>query len=403
MRCMISRTVRGRFGDSEDTPMHRSFWIATLFACCLPLSSAPAEDDAAPRSTYDPVALFERLDANSDGEMGLDEFLQLMETSAKLRGRPDATRRLFSQLNTNRDRFLSLDEFVKIVNIGQNQPPVAKPEPKKPISIPPDMPATPEGIAFFEQHIRPVLVDKCYQCHSEKAEEIGGNFVLDTRAGIRSGGDLGPAVVPGNLKETVLLKAIRHKSDSLQMPPDEKLTDEVIVDFEKWILMGAPDPRDGEAKIAHHEIDIEKGRQWWAFQPPKKSPPPEVKDTTWPRSDIDRYLLAALEAKGMSPVRDARHLKKLMDGLGIECSIHMNTDFTNYRAALDDKMAFLKEHLGVADEKSAKQGAKQCLTSTSFDDPRGAITRNEHAATFGSLKIVRGEASLSANNVCNLS
>ena len=89
------------------------------------------------------------------------------------------------------------------------------------------------------------------------------------------------------------------------MPPKKKLPDEVIADFEKWIAMGAPDPRDAPVKVAKWEIDIEKGRQFWAFQPPKKTAPPAVKDAAWPRGDIDRFLLAELEAKGLKPVADA--------------------------------------------------------------------------------------------------
>jgi hypothetical protein len=89
------------------------------------------------------------------------------------------------------------------------------------------------------------------------------------------------------------------------MPPKKKLPDEVVANFEKWIAMGAPDPRDGTVKIAKNEINIEKGRKFWSFQAPRMSPPPQVKDTTWPRGAIDRFLLAGLEAKGLAPVADA--------------------------------------------------------------------------------------------------
>src|SRR5678816_856202 len=66
----------------------------------------------------------------------------------------------------------------------------------------------PAQIDFFEKKIRPVLVDKCYKCHSDKAEKLKGGLLLDTREGIRRGGDNGPAVVPGNLKESLLVDAI---------------------------------------------------------------------------------------------------------------------------------------------------------------------------------------------------
>ena len=104
---------------------------------------------------------------------------------------------------------------------------------------------TSEGVAFFENRIRPVLVDKCYECHSPKAKKIKGGLLLDTRAGIRRGGDTGLAVVPGELAKSLLIEAIHHEDKDLSMPPKEKLPDEVIADFEKWIAMGAPDPREG--------------------------------------------------------------------------------------------------------------------------------------------------------------
>jgi hypothetical protein len=167
-----------------------------------------------------------------------------------------------------------------------------------------EQPPTPEGLAFFEKKIRPVLVDKCYQCHSSKAEKVRGNLYLDTRAGTRKGGDRGPAVVPGNVKDSLLIEAINHTNEKMKMPK-QKLPDEVIVDFEAWVKMGAPDPRDDSTKIAKSGIDIDKGRDFWSFQPPKKSTPPTVKDEAWARSDIDRFLLAALEAKQLKPVGDA--------------------------------------------------------------------------------------------------
>jgi hypothetical protein len=169
-----------------------------------------------------------------------------------------------------------------------------------------DKPATADQIAFFEKSIRPVLVKECYECHASTAKEIKGGLTLDTRDGIRTGGDTGPAIVPGSTSKSLLIKAIRHVDPERGMPPTKKLPEEVVAAFERWISMGAPDPRDGVAsKATKYEIDIEKGRQFWSFQPPKKSTPPAVKDAAWPKSDIDRYLLAALETKELRPVADA--------------------------------------------------------------------------------------------------
>ena len=169
---------------------------------------------------------------------------------------------------------------------------------------------TSEQRDFFEKKIRPVLADKCYKCHSEKAEKIKGGLVLDTREGIRRGGDNGPAVVPGDLQESLLIEAVRYANKDFAMPPKKeggKLADEVIKDFEKWVQMGAPDPRDGAAKVVK-KYDAEKAKEWWAFQPVKKPAVPAVKDAAWAKSDLDRFVLAGLEAKGLKPVADADKL-----------------------------------------------------------------------------------------------
>jgi hypothetical protein len=164
--------------------------------------------------------------------------------------------------------------------------------------------ATPEEIAFFEKNIRPILVKECYTCHASTAEKIKGGLTLDTREGIRKGGNSGPAVVPGDVKKSLLLQAIQQSQEELKMPPKKKLADDVIADFQKWIAMGAPDPRDSTITSTKKEIDIKKGRAFWSFQPLQQRTPPAVKDSAWPKSEIDRFLLAGLEAKGLKPVRD---------------------------------------------------------------------------------------------------
>jgi hypothetical protein len=166
-------------------------------------------------------------------------------------------------------------------------------------------PATPEQIAFFEKSIRPVLVRECYSCHATTAEKIKGGLTLDTRDGLRKGGKTGPGIIPGDTANSLLLKAIKHVEDDLKMPPKKKLADSVIADFEKWIALGAADPRDSSPKLAKNVIDIENGRKFWSFQPLKKTAPPAVKDAAWPKCDIDRFLLAELEAKGLKPVAAA--------------------------------------------------------------------------------------------------
>jgi len=159
-----------------------------------------------------------------------------------------------------------------------------------------------QGIEFFESKIRPVLIQHCYSCHSEEAKKTKGGLRVDTRDGLRKGGEIGPAIVPGEVKNSLLIDAIRHSRADLQMPPKAKLSEGVIADFVKWVEMGAPDPRDGKP-VAKRKLD-EEGRTHWAFQPFAKIAPPPVKGTSWPRTAIDRFLLARLEPKGLQPVGD---------------------------------------------------------------------------------------------------
>ena len=156
-----------------------------------------------------------------------------------------------------------------------------------------------EGIEFFEQKIRPVLVQHCYQCHAVDAKNIQGGLVLDSRDGSRKGGDSGPSVVPNNIAESLIIEAL--KFESFEMPPKGKLSDAIIADFEKWIEMGAPDPRDGSA-IAASEIDFEEGRKHWSYQPVLMPARPEVKNKAWPQNNIDYFTLAKMDELGLTPV-----------------------------------------------------------------------------------------------------
>jgi len=162
----------------------------------------------------------------------------------------------------------------------------------------------PKGIDFFEKHIRPVLVANCYQCHSATAKELKGELRVDTKEGIRKGGESGAAVIPGKPDASLLIQAIRH-DEGMEMPPNNKLPDSVIANFTKWVEMGAPDPRQPNVTTVGGKINILEARKFWSFQPPKLVPPPAVKNTAWATSDIDRHLLAALEAKNLKPVSDA--------------------------------------------------------------------------------------------------
>src|SRR6266540_1413725 len=164
------------------------------------------------------------------------------------------------------------------------------------------------GVDFFERKVRPVLVQRCYECHSQTAKKKRGGLLLDSRDGVRKGGDSGPAIVPGRPDESRLIKAIRYTDENLHMPPKGKLPDTVIADLETWVKMGAPDPRDVASGEKPAAPDPEAARRHWAFQAPRKHLVPAVKDVAWPLNDIDRFVLARLDEKGLRPTRDAdRH------------------------------------------------------------------------------------------------
>ena len=160
------------------------------------------------------------------------------------------------------------------------------------------------GLDLFESKIRPVLIRECYSCHAAGAKSIKGGLRLDLRAAVRAGGESGPILVPGKPEESPILEALRH--EGLAMPPRGKLPDAVIADFERWIELGAPDPREGAAgPVLSDAIDIESGREFWAYRPPREGRPPEVRDAAWPSNEIDRFVLAGLEAKGLRPAPEA--------------------------------------------------------------------------------------------------
>jgi hypothetical protein len=162
-------------------------------------------------------------------------------------------------------------------------------------------------LEFFEKRVRPVLVERCYKCHSAQSEKVKGHLLLDTREGWQKGGDGGPAVKPGDPDHSLLIEAVRYTNADMEMPPKGKLADAEIATLVEWVKRGAPDPRTGAATTVAKAkgIDLEAGRKFWAYQPIRNSAVPVVKDAAWPRGDIDRFILAKLEAKALRPVADA--------------------------------------------------------------------------------------------------
>src|SRR5258706_6108507 len=160
------------------------------------------------------------------------------------------------------------------------------------------------GVEFFEKNVRPVLVERCYSCHSAQAKKLKGKLLLDTRQGVAKGGENGPAISGRDPEQSRLIQAIRWTDPDLQMPPKEKLSDQQSAALERWVRMGAPDPREaaaGTVAAAAKTIDLVQGRKWWAFQPVAPVAAPAIDDAGWARTKIDHFVLAKLRENHLEP------------------------------------------------------------------------------------------------------
>ncbi len=155
-----------------------------------------------------------------------------------------------------------------------------------------------DSLTLFEQRVRPVLAEKCYECHAARTGKAEGGLQLDSSVGIRRGGDGGPIVVAERVQASRLLAALRY--EDLEMPPTGQLPDTVVADFERWIEQGAALPID-ESSVATHQTSEDAWRDHWAFQPVRRPRLPVVSDTNWCRSPIDRFVLSRLELEGLTP------------------------------------------------------------------------------------------------------
>tara|TARA_R110002096_G_scaffold24760_2_gene77908 strand:- start:2932 stop:6723 length:3792 start_codon:yes stop_codon:yes gene_type:complete len=159
-----------------------------------------------------------------------------------------------------------------------------------------------EGIEFFESRIRPVLAQDCYECHNSNGK-AKGRLILDHREPMMKGGTSGPVIIPGNADESLLIQAIRHEFEDLEMPKaGVMLDDAIIADFVQWVNMGAPDPRDAPpsaeelAEDASWEAVLERRKAWWSFQPIRR-------DLTPPGDGhpVDGFIRQKLATAGLEP------------------------------------------------------------------------------------------------------
>ena len=162
--------------------------------------------------------------------------------------------------------------------------------------------------AFFEAKVRPLLIAKCLECHSSEKPKAG--LRLDSREAILTGGESGPAAVTGKPDESLLIDVIGYRN-TVQMPPKSKLPDAEIVTLTEWVRRGLPWPNSkptnpGPAPAQSPATDYtDEQKAFWAFQPMRHPFPPEVHSFGWIRSPIDQFILAELEAKGLTFAREA--------------------------------------------------------------------------------------------------
>ena len=162
------------------------------------------------------------------------------------------------------------------------------------------------GVEFFEKKIRPILIQNCYECHSTKSKTLKAGLFLDRKAGWKRGGEKGPAIVIGKPDKSLLLSAISYKNHDLQMPPSKKLADNVVRDFEKWISMGAPDPRNAPMSEVSDlgglkSKSVVEGRKFWVFKPVRMPSLESSIVMNWGNGEIDKLISERIYKAGLKP------------------------------------------------------------------------------------------------------
>jgi uncharacterized protein DUF1553/uncharacterized protein DUF1549/cytochrome c len=199
-------------------------------------------------------------------------------------------------------------------------------------------PLTPGQMAFFEQRVRPLLIEHCYTCHSE-AKKVNGGLRLDSRRGLIEGGDSGPAISPGKPEESLLIQAVRYQDTDLQMPPDGKLAAAELAVLEEWVRIGAPDSRADTASSEKTDVNQAAARAHWAYQPLRQVAPPAVGDGQWPLGTVDRFVLAKLEVSGLHPSLDADRYLWLR---------RVSLDLTGLPPTRNEIQSFIDDHSPLA-------------------------------------------------------
>ncbi|QDT54209.1 Planctomycete cytochrome C [Caulifigura coniformis] len=162
------------------------------------------------------------------------------------------------------------------------------------------------GIEYFERSVRPLLVKHCAECHDDGNAE--GGLSISSRSALLKGGDSGTSLIPGKPEESRLIQAIRYKNPDLQMPPKGVMAAAEIQALEKWVAMGAPDPRSEVVATTPTRLtgmSIDAGREFWSMKPVARPEPPTVRNAQWVQTPIDAFVLSQLEKHGLSPAPPA--------------------------------------------------------------------------------------------------
>ncbi len=234
-----------------------------------------------------------------------------------------------------------------------------------------------DQIAFFESKIRPALVMHCYACHGPERDKVQGGLRLDQRMGWQVGGDSGqPSILPGDPKNSLLVKAIKHDGEIAAMPPDQPpLPKEIVAVIEQWIEMGAPDPRDEaierQPKISWPEL-FKQRSDWWSLKPVHRYPPPTTQRSDWVRTEVDAFIFAKLEENGLQPQPEAdratlaRRLSFALTGLPPNSELvtaFVQDDSVNAYSSLVDRL--------LASPQFGERWARHWLDVVHYSDTHG--------------------------------
>lgn len=218
-------------------------------------------------------------------------------------------------------------------------------------------------MAFFENEVRPLLIQHCYECHSQESGKKKGGLLLDRREGWQIGGDAGAAIIPGDVDQSLVIHSIRYLDEDLQMPPKSRLSSAEVATLEKWVAMGAPDPRDAALAnaVRENDIDFAKARQGWAYRPHQNVSIPTISDPDWAKSEIDHFIRAKLDEEGQPPATDAAPRDLIR---------RLHYDLTGLPPTIDEVASFESRYAANPDDALANE-TDRLLGSKAFGEKWG--------------------------------